>query len=352
MTSPSISVVITAHDRTKYLLSAVRSVRASIPGGEEAEVVIVANFRDAHLEEELSGLRARTLLVTEKAVGAKLAAAIATCQGEVLCFLEDDDRFLPSKLGAVHTAFEANPRLVYLHHNVQPIDDQGRPLPAASYRGREILGLAGLVSLQLSVGTHPEALRTLPVDPYFTASAIAVRRSVVQGRTTWLRQVNLVPDAFLFFAALLTGGDLLLDGRPLSEYRVHAANVSSADATDPEEFFARMSSWSQGLDPSLKVVEQMVSEKDQGILLESIRGVRAVQRVYAVLRDLSSTRRDMREALEDLRRVRSSYSWRTHADVRSAARLFLLSPGLVRWLYRRRKSQERSSAVNAPGGSG
>ncbi len=350
--SPSISVVVTAHDRTEYLVGAVRSVRASDPGGREAEILVASNLQDPPLEEELSKLGARFLPVRERAVGAKLAAAIAASSGEVLCFLEDDDRFLPSKIGVVRSVFGVDPHLVYLHHNVQPIDARGLPLPPESYRGREIRGLSALGSLRLPAGAHAQALRALPVDPYFAASAIAVRRSVVEARLSWLRQVNLVPDAFLFFAALLTGGDLMLDGRHLTEYRVHATNVSSADAAEPEKFFERMSAWSQGLDPSLRVIEQMVSEKDRGAVLEAIRGVRAVQRLYSTVRDRTATRSDMRVALRELRRVRSSYSWRTHADVRRAANLFLLSPSLVRWLYRRRKSRGRPSVASPPGRTG
>ncbi len=343
MAAHRISVIITAHDRRAFVLSAVRSVRASGTEGKGAELLVVVNYQDPLIEAGVRAEGARLLTVDAQAVGAKLEAGIRATYGEILCFLEDDDLFAREKLAAVREVFEREQDLVYFHHNVQVMGAGGEPLAPESYRGDTIRTLARLGSLRMGPSERATMLPQLPMDPYFSASAIAVRRTAVAPHLTVLREVNLVPDCFLFFASLLSKGALRWDGRPLTTYRLHGSNASSADPRSPGDFLGNMSAWSRGIAPSLEAIERMVAAGGGGPELHAIRGVRAVQEVYAVLRDPGSHRGDMRRALTALREHRDTYSWKTHRSVRWAARAFLLSPLLARRLYQRRKARDRTA---------
>jgi hypothetical protein len=59
-------------------------------------------------------------------IGAKVALGVEVASGDVITFLEDDDAYLPSRLGNIERAFEHMPSLIYYHNNVVAINEIGK----------------------------------------------------------------------------------------------------------------------------------------------------------------------------------------------------------------------------------
>ncbi|MGC8632063.1 MAG: glycosyltransferase family 2 protein [Thermoprotei archaeon] len=209
MHQPYISVVIIAHRRA-YLLRAVQSALKQVVREGEFEVVVAKDFNDPTIEGELSGEGARVLTVGDTSPGGKALAAISACRGEVISFLDDDDEFLPGKLEAVYKAFEARPSLDYYHNGLIVASASGKVLGSTSGGPRLIR--------QAEKKKYAGYLSKVRAD--FNSSSISIRKGALDAKL--IAEAKYMVDTLYFFSALLRGRDLIVDGRPLTLFRLHS----------------------------------------------------------------------------------------------------------------------------------
>jgi Glycosyltransferases involved in cell wall biogenesis len=217
--APLISVVVTAYNRREYLKRAVDSVLCQTLPRDRYEVVVSKNFQ-TEFDDAWTSRNVRLVWFGQGGSGSRVADALRYCRGEVVCFLDDDDVYLPNKLETVNSAFVKNPELQYLTHNAYKVSH----LQATSNR---------------LVKTHKESSIILK-PPYYEApsesfmrnklwgnnSTVAVRRSLM---TRWLRhlsRIELAVDLFYFVCAMASNGIIMFLNRPLSIYMIHAENTS------------------------------------------------------------------------------------------------------------------------------
>ena len=216
---PYITVIVTAHDRRQFLQGAVESVLAQTLPAEDFEVVVVKFLRDPEVDRwlDLKGPRVRT--VTDEnlpRLGQKLAHGVRLARGRVLCFLEDDDRYLPNKLASVAARFRDDPTLDYYRNRNRCIDASGRPLvgPYSRMSDRELT----------IPPTERDDLRVVDFMRHYGAegnSSIAVRRELLLPLLPALEQFSTSTDWIFFVGALASSGTLVVGQETLSEYRLH-----------------------------------------------------------------------------------------------------------------------------------
>ncbi len=228
--SPYVSVIVTAHDRTEYLRGAVESVLAQTLAPDDYEILVVKFVRDAGLDAWLAGQAPRVRTVTDESLprlGQKLAFGIGAARGEVVCFLEDDDRYLPEKLATVAARFRRDPDLLYFRNRNRCIDGLGRVLigPYARTSPDELR----------IVGAARDDLATVDFIRHYGAegnSAIALRRATILPYVDRLAEFSTSTDWILFAAALSRAGTLVVGTQVLSEYRLHdSLSQSSSQAS-------------------------------------------------------------------------------------------------------------------------
>lgn len=225
--SPFLSVVVTAYRRRQYLLEAVRSVAASPLDPTTYEIVVLKDFSDPSVDAELLALGSPMRIVTVDLprMGDSLARAIEESRGEVLTFLEDDDRFLPGKLVSVERSFRTDATLGFLRHAYRAIDAQGLPLGAWE-RFRPVPPTGRTLDPRRMVrGDLPWVFR---FSPNVNVSTMAIRADVVRPWLDALRSVTAALDSFLFTTALVSDRTLRVESERWSEYRVHASLSHSA----------------------------------------------------------------------------------------------------------------------------
>jgi Glycosyl transferase family 2 len=231
---PFLSVIVIAHGRRTYLLGAVRSALEQELPRTDYEVLVVKDYADPALDSELDRWGVLRCETVERPLGAKVALGMGLARGEVLCCLEDDDLFAPTRLRYVAEQFRARPDLGYLRNGQWRIDESGRRLPAPAL-GRAHRNLAAIGVLTVAPEELPRAVGRLGrVDPDFNLSSIAVRRSVIAPRREELRALPAAVDSFLFYAALGARATVQITSAPLTGYRVHGANASLWQDTGPE----------------------------------------------------------------------------------------------------------------------
>jgi glycosyltransferase involved in cell wall biosynthesis len=156
VTGPAISVVIPTHDRGDELRAALRSVAAQ--EGPSIEVIVVFDQEDpdTRLLAEFAGLPLR-LLANERTPG--LAGArntgAAHATGAFLAWLDDDDRWLPGKLGAQLRSFHGDGAVGVVTTGVVLRHETGTMSRTVTDPD---LSFPGLIRERSTFATHPSSM--------------------------------------------------------------------------------------------------------------------------------------------------------------------------------------------------
>ena len=219
-----ITVIIIAHDRRKFLPKAVASVLHQSLPKDSLEVLVVKHFRDEEFDEYLMKQGIKVLITNEESLGSKLVLGIKHSTGSIISFLEDDDLFIADKIKNVIT-YLSDESTVYYHNNYSIIDEQGNIVNSS------------LPYLQKSRGNNSSRVNTKSLGfktiskivrqgGFFNLSCISIKRSLVLENLEKFLDVDVAIDNFLFYMAVDSGQDIVIDKRTLTHYRVHTSNNS------------------------------------------------------------------------------------------------------------------------------
>jgi glycosyltransferase involved in cell wall biosynthesis len=215
----SISVIITAYNRRAYLLDAVSSVLNQTLGKSSFEIIVVKNFTDERIDDFLERNGVKSIFDAGDSIGDMLAAGLKHSIGEILCFLDDDDRFDTHKLEKVKLVFDSYDNLGY-YHNAHKIFDQD----VKNLSLREIPESKLIIEDSSEIARKYGYLSRCGID--FNLSSISVRKQImrlVESRLHFLKQNT---DSFTFYAAVSSGYALMMDNEILTYYRVHEGTSS------------------------------------------------------------------------------------------------------------------------------
>jgi len=212
VSSPFISVIITAYNRTQYVGEAINSVLNQTLDRDKYEIIVVTNM-DLSEKEGVRIVKSK-----ERWYGAMIAQGIEEAKGEVISVLDDDDIFLPNKLEVVYKVFKEDERLGLFKDPVKYINDQGKEW--LSYLPKEPIIMT------------PKDLNADLISEIFGKYAIATHNSSLSFRKkdisrylNYLREIKLAFDRFIGLLFLFTN-KVMIWNRPLTIYRIWSGNVS------------------------------------------------------------------------------------------------------------------------------
>lgn len=183
------------------------------------EIIIVKNFPDAIIDEKIRDAGCKNILSNDESLGGKLSEAIRACEGEIICFLEDDDLFHVDKLATVYKKFTTLTNLGYYHNDFFEIDSNGRENIIEKYF--HPLSSFDSVGKNISDNLMMEYERAL-IMGYL--STISVRRNVLENISHMLPGLNQYIDTYLFLSNYVQGGRVLADTKKLTYYRIHQSS--------------------------------------------------------------------------------------------------------------------------------
>ncbi|HEX4049105.1 MAG TPA: glycosyltransferase [Elusimicrobiota bacterium] len=216
---PRVSVLVNNHNYGRYLEAALQSVLDQDFSAGDVEIIAVDDASTDDSREVLARFAPRVRAVLRAQNGGQAAAfndGFAAASGDILCLLDSDDWWAPSKLSRVVARFDAEPDLGMVQHWCREIGPGGRPLG----------------------GQFPE------LPPRYDAADFLAGRCVFTGttglsfRAEAARRIAPVPeelridaDSYLYNAILgAPAGNI---GEALGFRRVHGANRYAGRMRDP-----------------------------------------------------------------------------------------------------------------------
>jgi glycosyltransferase involved in cell wall biosynthesis len=334
---PFVSVLLMASRHRQFVFEAVDSVHRQTLDPRHYELIVVRDYDDDRLERKLAEVGGRSVRVAPGDIGPAIRVGLDASRGQVLTFLDDDDRYLPNKLAFLYEMFRNDDELGFVRNSYVVIGGEGRPQPRHSFRSDQRRNSARLGRIVLRGADRVAQLRRLPplgVD--FNSSCMSVRRDLA---VSFVRNIDLAGfrllDELAFFASLTSSQAICIDPTILTEYRIHSRNVSMDAGSSPDRI-ARRADFSRMFLPSYERLVDTVRARGDPPAIEEAEGLLEVQRAYAALRDPSTPRSRLIELRKGIGERRSSYLVKSEARLREALWLFSLAPHLGRWLYSRR----------------
>jgi glycosyltransferase involved in cell wall biosynthesis len=139
MEAPLVSVIINNYNYGHFLREAVDS--ALCQTYQKIEVIVVDDGSTDHSREIIASYGNRILPVLKENGGQASAfnAGFKISRGDIICFLDSDDIFLPNKVEEMVKAWRQYPNAVLYYHQMQLVNTQGihkgRPWPFDLWTG-------------------------------------------------------------------------------------------------------------------------------------------------------------------------------------------------------------------------
>lgn len=226
-----VTILICNHNYERYLAAAIDSALAQTyptieiividDGSTDGSRALLNTYRD----------RVRIVFKTNGGQPSALNAGFRESRGELVCFLDADDRFERTKVERLFDAFERNPGAGWVFHELDYIDEAGRALALDEFadraharavlRRRARYGEFAHIDLRAKFASGDRSGYACPAF-----SALSFRRSTLEAILPMPEDIARASDEFPKWAAVALFPGIHL-GAPLAQQRLHPANAAS-----------------------------------------------------------------------------------------------------------------------------
>jgi glycosyltransferase involved in cell wall biosynthesis len=207
---PLVSAVIPAHNAAEYLSDAIESVLAQSHPGVECIVVDDGSTDGTAGVAERYGDRVRLVRQANAGVSAARNRGAREARGELLAFLDADDRWLPERVERQLEALRGRPGIEAAVCATRVVNAELEPLGV----------------LEQDATVTPDDLLLCRAQLVSASSNLLIMRSAFERFGGFDERLSTSADWALMFR-LVSGGTLAVLSAPLVEYRVHGTNMSS-----------------------------------------------------------------------------------------------------------------------------
>lgn len=210
--SPIVSVVIPCHNHAAYIAEAIESVRAQTypaieiivvdDGSTDASAAVASRYPDV-----------RVIRQPQRGPSAARNSGCAACAGDLVVFLDADDKLVPDALAAGVGALAVNPTCAFVYGRYRLIARDGTPMPSEG--GRD-------------VDTH-HYLAMLRSNFIGMLAAVMYRKAILMAAGGFDRARASCEDYDVYLRIMRTH-PVHGHGAVVAEYRQHGDNMSRDNA--------------------------------------------------------------------------------------------------------------------------
>ena len=215
-----ITVVIPSYNRKELMLQAVDSVLHQTLKRDSYEIIVVKNYLD--YDELLEAKGVRHYYIQNTWFSAKLAKGIEEAKGDIICFLDDDDLFKPTKLESVNKVFEESQ--ISWYKNLYEIVDMRNGVT----KGK--LNITGFNQFNKRIDKKDLLKQYKDLSIYLNLSinlsTQCVKADIARKFSDKIIKAERFIDELSFFFSLEYGSSIYVDNDIFTLYRIHGSNIS------------------------------------------------------------------------------------------------------------------------------
>lgn len=232
---PAISVIVTAHFRKAFILDAINSALNQTLEKDLYEILVVKNFEDKTIDNFIQERNIENIYLEEEPIGPKYVKGIKRSSGEIVCILEDDDRFKSNKLEKVYSKFK-NKSLGFYHNNFEIINENGNVTRSKFYDNYH--GSPLYIENNKKERYYKKIVNYNSI--FTNNSSICFRREIIERNLYSLNRMRNSSDYFLMMLAMDSNLDVLFDNEILTQYRIHHENTSIIKKPDFDQYLINL----------------------------------------------------------------------------------------------------------------
>ena len=210
---PLVSVLISNYNCDLYLAESIDSaINQTYP---YKEIIVVDDGSTDNSQQIIDSYQDNIIGIFKSngGQGSAINKGFAVSKGEIICLLDADDLWLPSKLKEVVTAFNNHPQATVVYHKIQNIDRSGTPWGEPWPPYKAIVGnVSSLVARAGGWWPFPPST-ALSFSRQFLGEIMNIPEA----------EYRLCADAYLADLAPFFGEVIGID-RVLSKFRIHNTN--------------------------------------------------------------------------------------------------------------------------------
>lgn len=210
---PLVSILINNYNYDRFLCQAIDStLNQTYP---RIEVIVVDDGSTDNSQKIIAEYDSKIVPVLKENGGqaSTFNAGFAASQGEIICFLDSDDVFLPEKIAEVVNVFTTHQDIGWCFHNQKWVDENTQPLPKTStQRSSQECDLRAL----MTSGKLP--------PPLPATSALCFKRTLLQQILPMFESEGTSADRYLKYVAVALERGFFL-GKVLALHRIHGSNA-------------------------------------------------------------------------------------------------------------------------------
>ena len=244
---PLVSILINNYNYGRFLKEAIASALGQTYSNIEVIVVDDGSTDSSRTIITDYGDRLIPILKENGGQASAFNAGFAASQGEIICFLDADDIFLPEKVETVVETFRSFPGTGWCFHPLTLINEKAEALTKSNYQGSssEFEQLTNRNQTDLSFERDFRADiqqgRLKHKFPFRTAtSGMCFRRSLLQSILPVPESIKITSDRYLQTTALGSSKGFTL-GKELALQRIHGNNAYTLREEDKLRLAAKIS---------------------------------------------------------------------------------------------------------------
>ena len=212
----TVTVLITTYNYGRFIEQAIDSVFSQDYPLEKIQIVVVDDGSTDDTSQRIKKYDSRVEYFFKENGGqaSALNFGLAKARGEIIALLDADDMFIPSKVICIAEAFQKNPAVGMVYHQMVEWDVHSNERRALT---------TPLISGDLRAS--PQQYLTYFVQP---ASCVSFRRSVLNPLLPIPNTIRMLADAYWVILVPLLSPILALP-ESLTVYRIHGLNSYYAD---------------------------------------------------------------------------------------------------------------------------
>lgn len=228
---PYISVIVIAFDRKEYILEAVKSVLNQSLDRSKYEILVIKNYTDDSIDDFLCSNNVINIYSDDVSYESKLAYGIEKAVGKIVCFLDDDDMFLPNKLENIYSIFKENPNTVFVRNgtlNISNTIPEFSDIDIVKTQAKDDKVNKIKIGSIDSVRNVYDIIRKHGIAH---TSSISIKKDFYMTSTHSITVSDNLVETFLLFWAISRGSEdnvLVFIDKELTMYRIHDSWTQSS----------------------------------------------------------------------------------------------------------------------------